>query len=782
MSVRRIIECAADLVLKHRLWLLAAFAALTVIFVIAATALRVDAGFNKMIPLQHEYMKVFMNYQKTFGGANRVLVALMQKDGGDIYNAEFFRALKRVTDEVFFIPGVDRPTVTSLFTPNVRFVEVVEEGFSGGNLIAADFKGTPEDLEKVRRNVLKSGNVGRLVANDFSGALVRADLLEADPVSGERLDYRRVAERLEQLRAEHANDRLGIHIIGFAKVLGDITDGAVSVLAFFGLAFVITAALLFFYSGSFRLTMLAILCALIPVVWLLGLLPLIGFGIDPLSILVPFLIFSIGVSHAVQMTNLWKHEVVAGSDSLRAARSAFLGLAIPGSVALITDALGFVVIMHIKIDIVREMGIAASLGVALMIVTNKVLLPVLLSYTHLEEKSLAAARVGPSRFDGLWRGLALCTEPPVAMLVLAAAAVLLAAGTWQARDIKTGDLGRGIPELHEDSRYNRDNAVIVTKFAIGVDVLSVIVQTYGVQGACTQYRIMDKVDRFERYLRNVHGVQSVVALPGLAKVINAGWNEGSLKWRVLSRHPDVLAQSVTPVDTATGLVNSDCSAMQVLAFTRDHQGTTIAHIVREIKRFAREHDSDEIKFLLAGGNVGVMAATNEAVDAAEVALLMSIFGSIIVFCWLMFRQWQAVLCIIVPLILVSILCNAVMAILGIGLKVSTLPVIALGVGVGVDYGIYLYERFRHHLSEGVHQAFYEALRQRGTAIVFTAMTMSIGVGSWALSALKFQSDMGILLAFMFLVNMVGAIVLLPALAAVLLGRGGREHRISQQSC
>ena len=773
MSVRRIIERAADLVFKRRLSLLAAFAALTVMFVTTATWLRVDAGFNKMIPLQHEYMQVFMNYQNTFGGANRVLVAVTQKDGRDIYNAEFFRTLKQVTDAVFFIPGVDRPTVTSLFTPNVRFIEVVEEGFVGGNVIPADFKGTPEDLEKVRRNVLKSGNVGRLVANDFSGALVRADLLEADPVSGKRLDYRQVAERLEQLRAEHGNDKLGIHIIGFAKVLGDITDGAVGVLAFFGVAFVITAALLFFYSGSFRLTVVALVCALMPVVWLLGLLPLIGFGIDPLSILVPFLIFSIGVSHAVQMTNLWKHEVVAGSDSLRAARGAFLGLAIPGSVALITNALGFMVIMHIKIDIVRELGITASLGVALMIVTNKMLLPVLLSYTHLEEKSLAAARVGPSRFDGVWRRLARFTEPRVAMLVLAAAAVLLAAGTWQARDIKTGDLGRGIPELREDSRYNRDNAVIVSKFAIGVDILSVIVQTYGVQGACTHYAIMDKVDRFERYLRNVHGVQSVVALPGLAKVINAGWNEGSLKWRVLSRNRDVLAQSVTPVDTATGLVNSDCSAMQVLAFTRDHQGTTIAHIVREIKRFAREHDSDEVKFLLASGNVGVMAATNEAVDAAEVAMLMSIFGSITLFCWLTFRQWQAVLCIIVPLLLVSILCNAVMAILGIGLKVSTLPVIALGVGVGVDYGIYLYDRFRHHLSEGMQQAFYEALRQRGSAVVFTAITMGIGVGSWGLSALKFQSDMGILLAFMFLVNMVGAVMLLPALAAMLLGRRDR---------
>ena len=778
MTLAQFIERIADLLFSRRRSLLAVFAVLTVLFVYTGTLLRVDAGFNKMIPLQHEYMKVFTEYQKTFGGANRVLVAVTQKDGKEIYNPEFFAALKQVTDAVFFIPGVDRPTVTSLFTPNVRFIEVVEEGFSGGNVIPANFRGTPDDLDKVRRNVLKSGNVGRLVANDFTAALVRADLLEIDPVSGKRLNYREVAQQLEQIRAKFQDERHSVHIIGFAKAVGDIAEGAVGVIAFFGVAFAITALLLFFYSGSLRLTVLALVCALMPVIWLLGILPLIGFGIDPLSILVPFLIFSIGVSHAVQMTNVWKTEVVQGAAGPAAARNAFLRLAIPGTAALITNALGFMVIMHIKIDIVRELGVTASLGVALMILTNKMLLPILLSYARLEPAAFQRTSTMGNRLDGLWRGLARLTRPRAALIMMAVALVLLVGGAWKARDIKTGDLGKGIPELHDDSRYNKDNALIVSKFSIGVDVISVIAQTQGVKGACTTYEIMDTIDRFELYMRNVYGVQSVVALPGLAKIINAGWNEGNLKWRALSRNRDVLAQSVTPVDTATGLLNSDCSAMQVLVFTKDHQGTTIAHIVREIRKFTHEHNTDKLKFLLASGNVGVMAATNEALDAAEVTMLMSIFGTIIFLCWLMFRQWQAVLCIILPLALVSILCNALMAGLGIGLKVSTLPVIALGVGVGVDYGIYLYERFKHHLDTGranIETAFFEALRERGTAAVFTAITMSVGVGSWAFSALKFQADMGILLAFMFLVNMLGAILLLPALAALLLKPApGRE--------
>lgn len=767
MQASKVINAIADLIFAHRRKFLALFVLITIFLGYSATSLRVDAGFNKMIPLEHNYMKVFTKYRETFGGANRVLIALVRKEG-DIFNAAFFTKLKQVTDDVFFIPGVDRPTVTSLFTPNVRYIEVVEDGFAGGNVIPADFQGTPEDLEQVRKNILKSGEVGRLVANNLKGALIRAELLEVDPISGKRLDYQNAAAQLEEIRQKHQTDEIGIQIIGFAKAVGDIADGARGVIAFFFLAFLITAALLYWYTGAVSLTAVVLCCALVPVLWLLGVLPLLGFGIDPMSILVPFLIFSIGVSHAVQMAHCCKLEANQGADRISAARTAFCGLAAPGFVALITDALGFLVIMHIKIDIVRELGITASVGLLLMILSNLILLPILLSYLKPGAVHRSSLEV---RSEVLWPRVVRFADRRHAVMVIAAAALLFAGALWKEQGLKTGDLGKGVAELHDDSRYNRDVDIITENFSIGVDVLSVIVQTANVKGACTNYDVMTAMDRFIWHMRNVMGVNSVIALPSLAKIVNAGWNEGNLKWRVLSRNPAVLAQSVTPIDTGTGLLNSDCSAMQVVIFTEDHQGETIANITAQVKAFAKEHNTDNVNFLLASGNVGVMVATNEAVDAAQVTMLMSIFGAIVLLCLITFQSWRATLCIVIPLVLVSLMCQALMAILGIGLKVNTLPVIALGVGIGVDYGIYLFERLRHNLKQGLDLAagFHDALRQRGTAVLFTAMTMTIGVGSWAFSDLKFQSDMGILLAFMFLVNMLGAVLLLPALAAFLVG-------------
>jgi uncharacterized protein len=227
--------------------------------------------------------------------------------------------------------------------------------------------------------------------------------------------------------------------------------------------------------------------------------------------------------------------------------------------------------------------------VALILITNLLLLSVLLSWTRLPTREIERAARREHAGDWLWLRLKRLVEPRNARMVLALTAVVLLAAVWQARDLRTGDFGTGVPELRADSRYNLDSAAITDAFSIGVNVLSVIVQSRGVDGACTDFGIMDTIDRFETTLRGVHGVQTVIGLPGVAKVINAGWNEGHPAWRALSRNPTVLSQAVSPVDTGTGLLNTDCSAMQVLIFTRDHDGATIAHVVDEVKRFREQH-------------------------------------------------------------------------------------------------------------------------------------------------------------------------------------------------
>ena len=731
-----------------------------------ALRLRVDASFNQTLPLDHDYIRTFVKHQRDFGGANRVLVALMAQKG-DIFTPQFFAQLKQVTDEVTFLPAVDRVQVQSLFTPNVRYLEVVEDGLAGGNVIPADFAPSPEGFAKVRENIVKSGRLGQLVANDFTGAIVSAQLLEIDPRTGAKIDYARVSATLEAIRTRVERDTQGatrVHIIGFAKIIGDVSDGARGVLMLFGVSILVTALLVWHYAGRWKLAAAPVVCSLVAVIWQLGGLTWLGYGIDTFSILVPFLVFAIGVSHGVQKICTFRNEVFKGLAGAEAAKSAFMQLIAPGIVALLTDTVGFITMLVIKIPVIQELAITASLGVSVIVITNFFLLPLLLSYLHLPPSYAAWVAERRARSDRHWERLVDFMKPKPSIAIMLGCFALGGWAFWKSHEVRIGDTQEGVPELHPDSRYNRDSHVITTKFSIGVDVLSVIVET--VPNGCVDHEVVSLMDEFEGHIRAVPGVQSVISLPERAKLLNSGFSEGSLKWRILPRNPQALAQVVSPIETATGLLNSDGSAMPILIFLADHKAETLTAVTEATKAFAAAHPSPKAKFLLASGNAGVMAATNEVVAAAEKPILLWVFGAVIALCLITFRDVRAALCIVLPLAIVSYLAYALMVYLGIGLKTSTLPVVALGVGIGVDYGIYIFARLMTALDAGEYfeDAMFVALKEAGAAVVFTGLTLAIGVSTWVFSNLKFQADMGLLLTFMFLVNMVAAIVLLPAMA------------------
>ena len=757
------------LVFGHRALIIALFAVVTaVMIVVIVRGLRIDASFAKQLPRQHEYMRTYLaDDVAEFRGANRVLVAVVARDG-NLFQPKVFEALKTATDEVIVMDGIDRGTVQSLFTPNVRYLEVVEDGIEAGNVIPADFKPTPASLAKVRENILKAGIVGRLVANDFSGALVSATVLDQD-ANGRPVDPIRVAHDLEtRVRDAIGGDTVGVHIIGFAKVMGDIADGALSVILFAVATLVLTLLAVWLYCQSFRVAIISIACSVVAVIWQIGALVLLGYGLDPLGLLVPFLIFAIGVSHGVQKISAVSDAAFAGLGSMDAARRTFRQLLLPALIALLADLVGFVTILLIPVQVIREMAITASLGVSVVILTDLVLLPVLVSFVSFGDRYRVRVERRQQLLSGVWHRLAGITARGPALFIIVLAAVIGIAGAWKGRQTPIGDTQAGVPELRPHSRYNLDSDLITAKFSIGVDVLTVIVRSK--EPVCVSHDLMTAVDRFAWSMQNVPGVQDVITLPYIAKVAIAGWNEGSLKWRAIPREQTQLTQSTRYIETSTGLLNEDCNLVPVMLFLGDHRAGTIERVIAAAKAWRAAHPVPGAQFELATGNVGAMAATNETVKAKEFLILAGVFGAVIVMCLVIFRSTLGTLLVVLPLALVSVLVYAVMALVGIGLKVSTLPMVALGAGIGVDYGIYLFSRMQEFLAEGlsVHDAYERTLRVTGASVIFTGVTLAIGVATWVFSPLKFQADIGIMLTFMFLVNMLGAILLLPALAAWLL--------------
>lgn len=768
MSItQRILRIVEPVIFGWRWATLGVLLAITVVLGWQASQLEPNAGWLKMVPKEHPYMQTFMEYYEEFGGANTILVALHNKDG-DIYEPAFMEKLRKLTDAVFFIPGVDRSRVFSVFTPNMVYVEVRPTGLSGSTVVPADYAPTPQMMKQLRSNVSKANIIGRLVSNDQDSALVLAHLIEVNPLTDEKIDYTEVGDQLEAIRARFEDEHTSVHIIGFAMVVNAMTDASVQVVGFFALTLVLTGLLLWLYTGSLTLGMLPLLCSVVAVIWEMGLLHLAGYGLDPFAILVPFLVLAVSVSHGVQYVNAWAAEVAdRGRSPYRASLATFRRLAIPGTTALITDVAGFLTILLIDIQVIQEMAINAAFGMLAIIITNKMLMPALLTLVRIrnpegfKRKQLAREHSG----DKLWRWIAATfTSTRGAVVTLLLCGVLLGWSAYKYDDLVIGSTQAGVPELRPDSRFNQDARFIANNFSLGVNQFNVIAEMR--PNACIDYELMAEVDRFAWHMENQPGVRATLTLLDLSKLAYSGLSEGRLNAYVLPRNHFALAQATALVPTTSGLLNDDCSALNIFMFTEDHKASTIQNLVAAVEKYKANNDAPGVDFLLASGNVGVMAATNQVVKSKELEIVFWVYAVILLFLWLSFRTVSGVLCVVLPLSLVSVSAYGIMAVLGIGMKVATLPVIALAVGIGVDYGIYIYATLAEGLRKGLslEEAYYQTLHKTGKAVVFTGLTLGIGVATWLFSALQFQADMGIMLMYMFTANMIGAILVLPALA------------------
>ncbi|UQB79796.1 RND family transporter [Pseudomonas shirazica] len=770
-------NCLERLVFNHRLpFLLCMLLATLVLGYMALTRLELRPSFDKMLPQSHPYIQNYLENRPSLRGLGNAVRVVVENTQGDIFDPGYLQTLRHINDELFLSQGVDRAWVKSLWSPAVRWTEVTEEGFQGGPVMPDGYQGAAGDIEQLRQNIERANIVGSLVARDFKSSMLVVPLLDQDSATGKGLDYHAFSQKLEQLRSQYqASGQYRIHVIGFAKLMGDLIDGLIQVMAFFALAVLTSLLIIYCYTRCVRSTLLVVLCSLTAVVWQLGIVAWLGYAIDPYSILVPFLIFAIGVSHAAQKMNGILQDIGRGTHRQVAARYTFRRLFVAGVTALLADAVGFAVLMLIDIPVIQDLAITASIGVAVLIFTSLLLMPVALSYVGVGRKAAERAlhidaRAAQHRgFGRLWDLLDRFTERKWASVAVLVALALGALGIWGSLQLKIGDLDSGAPELRADSRYNLDNAYITQHYALSSDTFAVMVKT--APEGCLQYQTLVLADRLAWELQQLPGVQTTVSLANAVRQITAGTYEGNPRLNSLQRNQDVLNYAAQQASVnAPELFNNDCSLMPVIAYLKDHRADTLAQVAAVAERFAQANSSAEQQFLLAAGSAGIEAATNVVVREANHRMLLLVYLAVTLFCLFTFRSWRATLVAILPLMLTSVLCEALMVAMGIGVKVATLPVIALGVGIGVDYALYLLSVQLHYQRAGLSlaQAYQKAVAFTGRVVGLVGITLAAGVVGWAWSPIKFQADMGLLLTFMFLWNMLGALVLIPALSHFLL--------------
>jgi predicted RND superfamily exporter protein len=730
--------------------------------------LQLNASFESVIPTHHPFIVNYNKYSDNLNGSGNTLDIVVQANHGSILSNDYIMTLQHLNDKVFLLPGVDRAFMQSLWTPNVRWNAITAVGLSSGPVMPMTYNGSPASIGQLTQNIERSGQIGTLVAPDFTSSDIKVPLLDIDSNTGKPLDYGNLARQLDAIRAQFDSQGVTLRITGFAMIEGDLIKGLHEILSFFAVSVLIATAMVYWYTRCVRSTALVVSCSLLAVLWQLGVLPLFGYGLDPYSVLVPFLVFAIGMSHGAQKMNGVMQDIGRGSSRLVAARMTFRRLFVAGFTALVCDAVGFAVLLTVRIQAIQELAIVASLGVAILIFTNLIFLPVLLSYVGVTPKAAvrSAAAETSEKKHPIWATLDLFTQRRFAAIAIAGAICLGVFGAYIGRNVQVGDLAPGAPELRTNSVYNQDNAYFVSHYATSSDVFGIMVTTPPYQ--CAQYNTLSAIDQLETQLQDLPGVISTSSFADMSRKLSMEFNEGSFLWDDLPANQAALNEGVVQVPRT--MIDPNCDFIIISVYLKDHKAATLSGVVNTVQAFAKSHDGNGVTFLMAAGSAGIQAATNLVVSQASRLMLIEVYLAVILLSLVTFRSWRAVLTAILPLALTSILAQALMVWLGIGVKVATLPVTALGVGIGVDYSLYILSVTLANMRAGMSlsEAYYRALLFTGKVVMLTGFTLSVAVATWAFSPIKFQADMGELLAFMFLWNMLGALILLPALAHFLL--------------
>ena len=779
----------------------------TVVLGVYASRLQVNANFERMIPVGNPYIKNYLQYKKELPGLGNSIRIVVENKTGDIYDPAYLETLRKINDALYLVPGVDRSWMKSLWMPIVRWKEITEEGLNGGAVMPADYNGSPASIAKLRANIARAGITGSLVAADLKSTMIVTPLLDTNPATGKPLSYSEFSQALEEKVRSFDSPLVAVRIVGFGKLAGDLIDGLRQVLGFFAASVLIACLFVYLYTRCLRSTLLLMTVSIAGVIWLLGLMQLTGYELDPYSTLVPFLIFAIGLSHGAQKMNGILQDIGRGTHKYVAARYTFRRLFMAGLTALLTNVVGFAVLAIIDIPVIRDLAITTSMGISVLIFTKLILIPVTLSYIGVspeaarravgETAAKASGKVGGIK-GRLWRGLDRLTERRYASYAIAGAVLLTVVSVLVMRDLKIGDLDAGAPELRANSRYNLDNAYITSHYDLSSDQFVVIMKT-GDEG-CRLYPVLQKLDGLSQALRATPGVQTTASLANMVPFVTSSLFEGNGKWMTISRNQDIINTAVSSALIASpDLTNMKCSVTPLVAYLADHKADTLERVLKVTEAYAAQHDSaaavqgsgtregahngvqaePPVQFLLAAGSAGIEAATNIEVSRGIVTMYLAVYGATALLCLLTFRSIMATVVAMIPLLMTTVICKALMVWLGIGLKVATLPVIAVGVGVGVDYALYLLsvQLLMQRRGETLAVAYRRSLDFTGKVVALVGLTMAAGVITWAWSPIKFQADMGILLAFMFLWNMLGALILIPALSHFLLNsqRANGKH-------
>ena len=832
----------------------------TAMFAYWGFQLRLVTSFSDLLPQDHEYIQIHNRFSGSFGGANNIMVMLEVKEG-TIFTPENLNKIWKMTEGLDKVYGVNHNQIDSIAHRTVRYLKVAAGGTMRAQPVMTGEVKTQEEANLIRRNVHNSENIyGLLVSLDDKAALIRANFIEG------KLDYRRIFEEVNANVVDPFQDEnTQVFVAGEPRLYGWVYNYAGDVFFILVVTYCIEWVLRWMYFHDWRGALRPTITGLIAAFWGLGFIHIIGLALDPLMLVMPFLITARAVSHAIQMHDRYYEEFEkSGWHKRRAIVASFGELFVPPLSGITTDAFGVLVILLVPVVMLQKLAITASWWILAITISEMLLNPIVYYYLKAPEPELVILRERGGFRKLINRFVSkLLTRTGMTVTVVA---WLLAAGVavYFVRGLTIGDPTSASPLLFLDSPYNVSHKEIQDKFG-GVEPLIIVAEGYD-RDAMKEPKMLRRMEEFQRVMERDPSIGYSFSLADIIRAVNSVFHESEPKWGVIPNSwVDVgglffIYFSGSPPTETAKYVDPSYTTAHVTFFCKDHKGENIRRIIHRVKQFIfRSQLSDlgitvadqdgkatitEVKgaqwekagpswvstervtnegpfkpgdvitgigrspvtdveslrialnkqaanktlldfkitrggtpseetvlvpwkaaFKLAGGLIGTLAAANE--ELVKNDALMNFLGFFTMWMIMLFtyRSFAAGIYLLAPLLLSNIMVNAYMAVNDIGVNIHTLPLVTVGLGFGIDYGLYIVSRTIEEIRVrgDLKDSLREALETSGKAVTFTAVTMVISAIFWVTSHIRFNAEMGLLLAIWMAISYVGSQTLTPVL-------------------
>ncbi len=757
-------------IVRYRLLVFFLFVGLTGFFFYHALKLPVRISLEKFFPYDHPFVKLNKDLGSKFGGTNTMLI-MVKNNKGSVYNPDMVGAIKKVTDYFYYKDYAFRALTASITLSKSKYT--LGEGMGEikmAPVFPPDFDNTEKSFDFAKKMVSQSPVFnGLLVSDDGSGALI---IVEVDET---KINYHAFRKDLLFITNEiESGGAISLAFTGRPVLLSWIYDLSGNIYMLIGIVAVVSLLILFYFFRDIFAVLAVSLVAVCCAIWGLGCMSLLNYDLSPLMLILPVLISTRAISHSIQLHARFTEEcATAEGDRVTALEHTFRAMLIPNISAVFTDALGFFILYIINITLIQEVAISMGIWIFSLIPLSGIFMPILCTYFPYKDKKKSGSTEGNDLGKIAQKIGMFSMKRFGTVFISVSVVVLLGFSLFYARKIHVGDDFPGSSILFPNSDYNQDTKKINETFSkAGADGLALFFQ--GGNDAIKKPETLKYLDRFERYMvENIDVASGAWSLVTALKNINMEIHDGDPKWsfipddELLAANLMLLFSSKNEPSEFARYTDPQYEIGNTIVFFKNHTPSTIGQAERVANEFFKENplDSKYGKFYFAGGSIGLEMAVNQVVKSSHTKIDLMILLAVLVTCIASYRSFVGGFLLLIPLIFANLFVTGVMAFMGVGITIDTLPVVAIGVGIGVDFGIYMFSRMKEEMLRSGNDfevSINNSLLTTGTAILFSGLAMIvplllIGV----VTSIKFQAQMSILIGVILFVNMLWAITVQP---------------------